>query len=117
MKEQITHGWAGIDVGKGHHWLCLIDEAGTAVWSTKVVNDEAAILDAVDGMLTRAEKVVWGIGPSGPTEPWLAVMSWRAWSWRQRAVGSAAGSRWGSGTGLIDLVGGSWLAVVCGDAG
>lgn len=30
MKEQIPLGWADIDVGKGHHWLCLIDDAGTA---------------------------------------------------------------------------------------
>lgn len=65
MKERITHGRAGIDVGKGHHWLCLIYDAGTAVWSTKVVNDEAAILDAVDGVFTRAEKVVWGIDVTG----------------------------------------------------
>lgn len=35
MKEPIPFGWAGIDVGKGHHWLCLIDEAGTTIWSTK----------------------------------------------------------------------------------
>ena len=27
--EQVAHGWAGIDVGKGHHWVCLIDEAGS----------------------------------------------------------------------------------------
>ena len=33
MKERIPLCWAGIDVGKGHHWICLIDEAGTTVWS------------------------------------------------------------------------------------
>ncbi len=65
MKERIPHGWAGIDVGKGHHWLCLIDEGGTALWSTKVVNDEAAILDAIDGVLARADEVVWGIDVTG----------------------------------------------------
>ena len=58
MKEPIPLGWAGIDVGKGYHWFCLIDEAGTTVWSTKVVNDEAAILDAVSGVLARADEVV-----------------------------------------------------------
>lgn len=65
MKEQVPLGWAGIDVGKGHHWICLIDEAGTTVWSTKVVNDEAAILDAVGGVLARAEEVVWGVDVTG----------------------------------------------------
>jgi len=41
MKEQVPLGWADIDVGKGHHRICLIDEAGTTVWPTKVLNDEA----------------------------------------------------------------------------
>ncbi|MGK2854166.1 MAG: IS110 family transposase [Microbacteriaceae bacterium] len=65
MKERIPLGWAGIDVGKGHHWVCLIDEAGTTLWSTKVVNDEAAILDAIGGVLSRAEQVVWGVDVTG----------------------------------------------------
>ena len=37
--EQVARGWAGIDVGKAHHWVCLIDEAGSTLWSSKVVND------------------------------------------------------------------------------
>jgi transposase len=65
LKERIPLGWAGIDVGKGHHWVCLIDDAGSTVWSTKVVNDEAAILDAVGGVLARAEEVVWGVDVTG----------------------------------------------------
>ncbi|MGW5363816.1 IS110 family transposase [Actinopolymorpha pittospori] len=51
MKKRIPFGWAGIDVGKGHHWICLIDQSGTTVWSAKVINDEAAILDAVRSVL------------------------------------------------------------------
>lgn len=65
MKQRIALGWAGIDVGKGHHWICLIDEAGTTVWSTKVVNDEAAILDAIAGVLGHADEVVWGVDVTG----------------------------------------------------
>jgi transposase len=65
MKERIPLGWAGIDVGKGHHWVCLIDEAGATVWSTKVVNDEAAILDAITGVLARGDEVVWGVDVTG----------------------------------------------------
>src|SRR4051795_2263188 len=65
MKEQAPLGWAGIDVGKGHHWICLIDPSGATVWSAKVVNDEAAILDAVGGVLARAEEVVWGVDVTG----------------------------------------------------
>lgn len=43
----------------------MIDEADTTVWSTKVINDEAAILDAVGGVLARAGEVVWGVDVTG----------------------------------------------------
>lgn len=56
MKGFVPRGRSGIDVGKGHHWLCLIDEAGSTVWSTKVVNDQAAILDAVSGVLAEPKR-------------------------------------------------------------
>ena len=65
MKERIPLCWAGIDVGKGHHWICLIDEAGTTLWSVRVVNDQAAILDAIAGVLARGERVVWGVDVTG----------------------------------------------------
>lgn len=65
MKERIPLGWVGIDVGKGHHWFCLIDRAGTTVWSARVINDEVAILDAIGGVLARAEEVVWGVDVTG----------------------------------------------------
>lgn len=59
MEQVVPHGWAGVDVGKGHHWVCLIDEAGATLWSAKVVNDESAILEAIAAVLGRAEQVVW----------------------------------------------------------
>lgn len=76
MKEQIPLGWAGIDVGKGHHWICLIDETGTTVWSAKAVNDEAAILDAVSSVLARADEVVWESTSPGPC-PGCCSRCWR----------------------------------------
>ena len=39
MQQPRSCGWACVDVGKGHHWESLMDEAGTTVWSAKVVND------------------------------------------------------------------------------
>jgi transposase len=65
MKQRIPLGWAGIDVGKGHHWICLIDQSGSTVWSAKAVNDEAAILDAVGSVLARVDEVVWGVDVTG----------------------------------------------------
>lgn len=65
MQQPVPQGWAGVDVGKSHHWVCLIDEAGTTLWSAKVVNDEAAILDAIAAVLARAEQVVWAVDVTG----------------------------------------------------
>ena len=65
MQDRVRLGWAGIDVGKGHHWICLIDEAGTSLWSTKVDNDEAALLDMISAVLARADEVVWGLDVTG----------------------------------------------------
>ncbi len=54
--EPVLRGWAGVDVGKGHHWVCLIAENGTTLWSSKVVNDETAILEAIGEVGSRASQ-------------------------------------------------------------
>lgn len=35
--------WVGIDVGKGVHHACAVDENGSVVFSRKVANGQAAI--------------------------------------------------------------------------
>lgn len=66
MEQQpVPRGWVGVDVGKGHHWMCLIDEAGTTLWSRKVVNDESAILEGIAAVLQRAEQVAWAVDVTG----------------------------------------------------
>ncbi|MDN5767086.1 MAG: IS110 family transposase [Humibacillus sp.] len=47
--------------GKGPHWRCLIVETGSTLWSSKVVNDEAAILEAIGEVLERAVAVSWAV--------------------------------------------------------
>src|SRR5450830_1106370 len=61
MEQVVPHGWVGVDVGKGHHWVCLIDEAGATLWSANVVNDESAILEPIAAVLGRAGQVVWAV--------------------------------------------------------
>ncbi|WP_067431535.1 IS110 family RNA-guided transposase [Nocardioides jensenii] len=65
MEEPASQGWAGVDVGKGHHWVCLIDEAGETLWSSKVYNDETAILEAISAINTRADQVIWAVDVTG----------------------------------------------------
>ena len=74
MGQPVARGWAGIDVGKGHHWVCLIDEDGSTVWSGKVVNDEAAILDAISEVLARAQQVSWGVDITGTSSALLLAL-------------------------------------------
>lgn len=73
-EEQVAQGWAGIDVGKGHHWVCLIDDSGKTLWSSKVVNDEAAILDAIGEVLGRAQQVSWAVDITGTSSALLLAL-------------------------------------------
>lgn len=65
MKQPIPRGWAGVDVGKGHHWVCLIDDEGTTIWTSKVLNDEQSILDAIGQIMERAGSVTWAVDVTG----------------------------------------------------
>lgn len=65
MEAPVVQGWAGVDVGKGHHWVCLIDADGTTLWSSKVGNDETAILEAIGQVSSRAEQVTWAVDVTG----------------------------------------------------
>ena len=62
MEGPVSQGWAGVDVGKGHHWMCLIDEVGDTLWSSKVFNDETVILEAISA---RADQVTWTVDVTG----------------------------------------------------
>jgi transposase len=53
--------WAGVDVGKEHHWVCVVDDTGAVVLSRKLGNDEqpiGALVAEVDGL---AERVSWTV--------------------------------------------------------
>lgn len=65
MKQPIPRGWAGVDVGKGHHWVCLIDDEGTTIWTAKVLNDEQSILDAIGHVAERAGSITWAVDVTG----------------------------------------------------
>ena len=68
--------WAGIDAGKRHHWVCVVDQDGRQLLSAKVANDEAGI-EAVIGSVARlAGKIVWAVDTIGaPYALLLAVLS------------------------------------------
>ena len=53
--------WVGIDVGKGFHHACAVDETGAVVFSRKVVNGQAAIEQLIARSTKKATKVVWAV--------------------------------------------------------
>lgn len=74
MKQNRPRVWVGIDVGKGHHWMAAVDETGAQVWSRKVANDEAEILDAIAAGLALAGRVSWAVDISGTSAALLLAL-------------------------------------------
>lgn len=53
--------WAGVDVGKEHHWVAVVDDKGAVVLSRKLVNDEQAIRNVVAEVDQLGEEVSWTV--------------------------------------------------------
>lgn len=53
--------WAGVDVGKEQHWVCVVDDTATVVLSRKVVNDEAQIRQLVAEVDALGAQVSWTV--------------------------------------------------------
>lgn len=74
MSKPRAQVWAGIDVGKGHHWVAVVDETGATLWSKKVDNDESAILIALGEILDLADQVRWAVDISGTSSALLLAL-------------------------------------------
>jgi transposase len=53
--------WVGVDVGKEHHWVCVVDATGTVVLSRKLVNDEQAIRAVIADIDTLGKETSWTV--------------------------------------------------------
>src|SRR3954471_23765338 len=53
--------WAGIDVGKAHHWVCVVDEVGHVVLSRKVANDESDLAAVIAEVNASSVTVTWAV--------------------------------------------------------
>jgi transposase len=74
LSECRAQVWAGIDAGKGHHWVAVVDETGATLWSKKIDNDEAAILTALGEILALAGQVHWAVDISGTSSALLLAL-------------------------------------------
>jgi transposase len=53
--------WAGVDVGKEHHWVAVVDDTGAVVLSRKLVNDEQQIRRLVNEVDALGVEVSWTV--------------------------------------------------------
>ena len=59
--DRVEQGWVGIDAGKGHHHVVLIDANGRPLLSRRVVNDELELAALIDVIRDRVTDLTWAI--------------------------------------------------------
>jgi len=68
--------WAGVDVGKTHHWVCAVDADGKTLLSVKIANDEAEIRSVITKVSGLARQQVWAVDIIGaPSALLLALLA------------------------------------------
>ena len=73
--EQVEQAWAGIDAGKGHHHVVVIDSEGRRMLSRRLANDEPDLVAAIGDVLVRAKQVTWAIDlADGPAALMIALL-------------------------------------------
>ncbi|MGW4866224.1 IS110 family transposase, partial [Streptomyces sp. NPDC004291] len=57
----MTQLWAGVDIGREHHHVVVVDGNGSRVFSRRVANDEATLMAAIGDVCVLAERIRWAI--------------------------------------------------------
>lgn len=66
--------WAGFDVGKAFHWLCVLDGEGERVLSRRVEATEEEIGEALEELARLGDDTVFGLDMAGGPATLLASM-------------------------------------------
>jgi hypothetical protein len=61
MMDRVEQGWIGVDAGKGHHHLVVIDQDGRQLLSRQVDNDELELTGLIEAVLARVAQPRWAI--------------------------------------------------------
>ncbi|HEY6649621.1 MAG TPA: IS110 family transposase [Mycobacterium sp.] len=78
MGAQRDKAWVGIDVGKTHHWACVVDADGKTLLSTKIANDEAEIEAFLSSAGLQAGQLIWAVDIIGAPSALLLALLARA---------------------------------------
>lgn len=57
----MERAWAGLDIGRQHHHIAVVDIDGERLLSHRVANDETALLEAIGQVMDLAGQVTWAI--------------------------------------------------------
>ncbi|MGV7507514.1 IS110 family transposase, partial [Mycobacterium kansasii] len=74
MAAQRDKAWVGIDVGKTHHWACVVDAEGKKLLSIKISNDEADILALIATAGSQARQLDWAVDIVGAPSALLLAL-------------------------------------------
>lgn len=61
---RVERVWAGVDIGKGHHHVVVIDAEGARMLSRRVINDETVLLELIGQVTGMADEVRWAVDVS-----------------------------------------------------
>ncbi len=79
--ELVERAWAGIDAGKGHHHVVVIDPDGKRLLSRRVANTEPDLLELIDAVQALATQIAWAIDlADGPAALLIALLLQRVQS-------------------------------------
>lgn len=78
MATQRDMAWIGIDVGKMHHWVCVVGDDGKVLLSAKIANDEAEIVAVLARARSLAKQTVWAVDIIGSPSALLLALLARA---------------------------------------
>jgi transposase len=74
--ETPGRAWVGIDIGKTHHWVCVLDDDGKVLLSKKLTNDETEIVRLIATVTGLAGQLVWAVDIIGaPSALVLALLA------------------------------------------
>ncbi|GAB3946923.1 IS110 family transposase [Micromonospora vulcania] len=69
--------WIGVDIGKTHHHVAVVDDGGRLVYSRRVANDEAALLTVIAEVSAVGRPVCWAVDITTGLSALLLTLLWR----------------------------------------
>jgi transposase len=70
----LERAWAGVDIGREHHHVVVVDIDGERLLSRRVANDEAALLEVIGQVMGLAGRVTWAIDLHGSESALLLAL-------------------------------------------